>query len=63
MDLNYLYHRQGMSNLMAANASCERSREAHRSLVVGYADQIARLIRSNRGTGDARGPVLSFVGR
>lgn len=63
MDLNHLYHRQGISTLMAANASCERSREAHRGLAVGYADQIARLIRSNRGTDDARGRALLSVSR
>jgi hypothetical protein len=63
MDLNYLYHRQGMSTLMAASAACERSREAHRGLAAGYADQIARVIRSNRGADDARGFTLSSVGR
>ena len=61
MDLNYLYHRRGISALLAANASCERSREAHRGLAVGYADRIARLIRSNGGTGDARRLALSSI--
>lgn len=48
MDLNYLYHRQGVSLIMAANASCESSRDAHRSLAAAYAERIARVVRLNR---------------
>jgi hypothetical protein len=48
MDLNYLYHRHGVSLVMAARASCDRSRDAHRSLAAGYAERIAGLVRFNR---------------
>ena len=48
MDLNYLYHRQGVSNHMAAAAACERSREAHRGLAARYAAQIEDIIHANR---------------
>ena len=42
MDLNYLYHRYGVSSLhMADNAACVPSRIAHLKLADGYADQIA----------------------
>jgi hypothetical protein len=41
MDLNYLYHRRGKSLLMAARASCERSRNAHLALARGYVARIA----------------------
>lgn len=43
MDFNYLYHRRGKSLLMAAHATCERSRDAHLALARGYVDRIARL--------------------
>ncbi len=46
MDLNYLYHRRGKSLLMAARASCERSRTAHLDLARGYVAQIAELRRA-----------------
>ena len=49
MDLNYLYHRHGVSLAMAERATCERSRDAHRMLAIGYADRIARKLRSSRG--------------
>lgn len=45
MGLNYLYHRHGVSLLMADNAACERSRGAHRELASAYACEIARLQR------------------
>ena len=48
MDLNYLYHRHGVSLVMAARASCDRSREAHRSLAAAYAKRIAGAVRGNR---------------
>ena len=41
MDLNYLYHRRGRSLLMAAEASCEKSRNAHLELARGYVARIA----------------------
>jgi hypothetical protein len=43
MDLNYLYHRRGKSLLMAAEASCEKSRKAHLDLARGYVARIAEL--------------------
>jgi hypothetical protein len=45
MDLNHLYHRRGVSLLMAANAACEPSRDAHRALALGYARRIAERAR------------------
>jgi hypothetical protein len=48
MDLNYLYHRHGVSLIMAAHASCESSRNAHRSLAAAYAARIAGAVRLNR---------------
>ena len=48
MDLNYLYHRHGVSLIMAACASCDRSRDAHRSLAAAYAKRIAGAVRSKR---------------
>ena len=47
MDLNYLYHRHGKSLLMAEQASCTQSREAHRELAAGYAARIDAAIRAN----------------
>ena len=47
MDLNYLYHRHGVSLIMAANAACRRSGEVHRSLAAAYASRIASTIRGN----------------
>jgi hypothetical protein len=47
MDLNYLYHRRGKSLLMAANAACERSRDAHLGLARGYVARIAELRRDH----------------
>ena len=41
MDLNYLYQRRGKSLLMAAQASCEESRNAHLALARGYVERIA----------------------
>jgi hypothetical protein len=47
MDLNYLYHRRGKSLLMAAQASCERSRNAHMELARGYVARIVQMRRAN----------------
>jgi len=41
MDLNYLYHRYGISLQMAENAGCQSSRGVHRKLAEAYAAQIA----------------------
>jgi len=49
MDLNYLYHRRGVSLAMAANASCEESRTVHQSLARGYTARIAAAVRSSWG--------------
>ena len=49
MDLNYLYHRRGKSLLMAAQASCEKSRDAHLDLARGYVARIAELRRNHAG--------------
>lgn len=43
MDLNYLYDRRGKSLIMAQNAVCEPSRNAHLALARGYVDRIAEL--------------------
>lgn len=40
MDLNYLYHRYGISLQMAENAACDCSRIVHQKLADGYAVQI-----------------------
>lgn len=42
MDLNYLYHRRGKSLLMAAEASCAKSRTAHLELAGAYLARIAK---------------------
>jgi hypothetical protein len=41
MDLNYLYHRRGVSLARASDAACERSRAAHLTLYRGYGARIA----------------------
>jgi len=46
MDLNYLYHRRGVSLLRASSAQCDASRAAHRSLAKGYS---ARIADAHRG--------------
>jgi len=45
MDLNYLYHRRGVSTLMSQNATSEHSRAAHRGLAAAYAAKIATARR------------------
>lgn len=47
LELSYLYHRHGVSLLMAENAACERSRRAHRTLAKAYACRIADAIRGS----------------
>lgn len=41
MDLNYLFHRRGVSLIMAENAACDRSQSAHLALAEAYAERIA----------------------
>jgi hypothetical protein len=41
MDLNYLFHRRGVSLIMAENAACERSQSTHLALAEAYAERIA----------------------
>ena len=48
MDLNYLYHRHGVSLLMAEQASCDASRAAHRIMARTYAGRIADSLRTSR---------------
>ncbi|HEY9554581.1 hypothetical protein, partial [Allosphingosinicella sp.] len=48
IDLNYLYHRQQISMMRAAAATCDRSRAAHQGLADGYGGVIASE-RSLRG--------------
>lgn len=47
MDLNYLFHRRGVSLMMADRAACPASREAHLGLAGDYADRI-RALRPRR---------------
>ena len=49
MDLNYLYHRHGVSLLMAERANCASSRSAHRTLAGAYAGRIAAALRQSHG--------------
>ena len=48
MELNYLYHRHGVSLCLAASAACERSRDAHRIMAAAYANRIANVLRTSR---------------
>lgn len=45
MDLNYLYHRRGVSMLRAQHADCAPSQRAHQSMASRYAARIADLRR------------------
>ena len=49
MDLNYLYHRRGISLVRAADAACEPSRSAHLGMAQAYGARIK-----------ARRPTLSI---
>ena len=42
MDLNYLYHRQQVSQFNADNANCAVSRNAHQVMANAYRDLIAQ---------------------
>lgn len=48
MDLNYLYHRRGVSLFRAQNASCLEARRVHGALAKGYRRQIATLQENAR---------------
>jgi hypothetical protein len=48
MDLNYLYHRHGVSLIMAQRALCERSRHAHLRFAAAYAKDIATRLSRTR---------------
>ncbi|MDR6788503.1 hypothetical protein J2Y58_001861 [Sphingomonas sp. BE138] len=43
MDLNYLFHRQQVSLMMADAAGGVEAQRAHRALAQGYAARIARV--------------------
>jgi hypothetical protein len=45
MDLNYLYHRHGISLMMAERAACAQARAAHRGFATAYAGEIADRVR------------------
>lgn len=49
MDLDYFYHRYGISLLMARHGACDRSRAVHRAMATGYAERIAGLRRDFAG--------------
>ncbi len=44
MDLNQLFHRLGVSLMLADRAACAASRDAHLGLADGYAERIARAL-------------------
>ncbi|HET9812404.1 MAG TPA: hypothetical protein VFP57_01940 [Sphingomicrobium sp.] len=45
MDLNYLYHRRGLSLLLAQHAASEKSRRNHRAASRAYASSIRDVLR------------------
>lgn len=47
MDLNYLHHRQQVSDFMSDNAACDSSRIVHRKMADGYAALIAEARHPN----------------
>ena len=53
MDLNYLYHRQQVSLMMADAAASSEARHAHRNLAYGY----GRLIDADRGIAEWKRPA------
>ena len=53
MDLNYLYHRQQVSLMMADAAASPEARYAHRDLASRY----ARLIDAGRGSAEWTRPA------
>lgn len=48
MDLNYLYHRRGVSLLRAQDAICEQSRAAHSAAAARFANRIANIVLATR---------------
>jgi len=48
MDLNYLYHRRGVSLARSSDAACAASRAAHLGLLRGYEARIASRRRLGR---------------
>lgn len=48
LDLNYLFHRRGISLMMADRAACDQSRLAHRTLAGAYARRIAEALGKRR---------------
>ena len=52
MDLNYLYHRRGVSLAMSDQAGCDRSRDAHLRLAASYSDRIENARHASRRTRD-----------
>ena len=46
MDLNYLYHREGVERMRADNAGCRASRAAHLGLAGAIRDRIEDLRRA-----------------
>jgi hypothetical protein len=48
LDLNYLYHRRGVSLMMADRAACVPSRDAHRAFARSYGRRIADALRDRR---------------
>jgi hypothetical protein len=48
MDLNYLYHRRGVTSYLARHAACERSRAAHGAFARAYSWRIDQLKRDLR---------------
>lgn len=48
VDLNYLYHRQQVSQFNADNSSCEPSRKSHQDMADAYFALIAAAKNANR---------------
>lgn len=44
MDLNYLYHRYGVSLMRADNAACANSRDAHQAFAGAYRTRISKAV-------------------
>lgn len=48
MDLNYLYHRYGVSLLMADRATSKRASTVHGELAAAYATRIGDALRRHQ---------------
>ena len=48
MDLNYLYHRQQVSQFHADNSACEPSRKSHQDMADAYVALIATAKNASR---------------